>query len=97
MRDRSENERHKNMYRGCVLYLSVYLDIVSMGNKFVFMITMPRMKIYLVFEFAYLNLLLNFCTASCFSILHISRLCNVIFIYAETPLSLSLFPNLKLI
>ena len=28
----SENVRHKHMYRGCVLYPSVYLDGISMGG-----------------------------------------------------------------
>ena len=28
----SENVRHKHMYMDCVLYPSVYLDIISMGG-----------------------------------------------------------------
>ena len=28
----SENVRNKHMYRDCVLYPSVYLDIISMGG-----------------------------------------------------------------
>ena len=46
VRDGSENVRHKIMYRDCVLYpsLPVYLNIVSMDDSFVFMITLLGMK-----------------------------------------------------
>ena len=38
VRNGSENVRRKSMNRNCLLYPSVYLDIISMRDKFLVMI-----------------------------------------------------------